>query len=138
MAHSHSTAVENVGRLQGLLARLGLQEATHKATPPATSMIWLGLLFDCETMTITLPLSNIRKYWICLMFGLLAGLPLVLMDKLLCVAQVYSLDRLFLNRMLETLRACPPSGLTPSCWLSQGSAMVLQVPTQYRRHFHYT
>ena len=54
MAHFLSMAVERFGHLQGLLAHLGLQEATHKATPPTTPMIWLDLLFDSEAMAITL------------------------------------------------------------------------------------
>ena len=62
VSHSHSMAVTHFGRLWGLLTRLGLQEATHKATPPATSMIWLGLLFDSEAMIVTLPLVYFRKY----------------------------------------------------------------------------
>ena len=58
---SHSLAVENFCQLQGLLARLGLQEATHKPTPPATSMIWLGLIFGREAMTVTLPPAKLQE-----------------------------------------------------------------------------
>ena len=117
-ALSHSMAVEHFGRLHGVLAQLGLQEATNKATAPATSMIWLGLLFDTEAMTVTLPPAKLQEIlelvtaWTSRHNTTLHDLQ-VLIGKFLYVAQVCSLALLFLNRMLETLHACSPSGTTP-------------------------
>ena len=111
-------AVEHFGHLQGLLAGLGLQEATHKVTPPATSMIWLGLLFDSKEMTVTLPPVKLQEIldlvtaWISRRIATLHDIQ-VLMGKLLYVAQIWSCAHLFLNRMLETLHACTPVGSIP-------------------------
>ena len=92
-AHSYAMAVAHCVHLQGLLACLGLQEATHKATPPATSMVWLGLLFDSEAMTATLPPVKLREIldlvisWASRCTATQHDLQ-VLMGKLLYVAQI--------------------------------------------------
>ena len=56
-----TTATDHFTKLQGLLAHLGLREASHKATAPATSMVWLGLLFDSMDMTVTLPPNKLTE-----------------------------------------------------------------------------
>ena len=119
VAHSHLMAVMHFAHLRGLLDQLGLQEATHKATPPTTSLVWLGLLFDREAMTVTLPPVKLREIldlvisWDARCTATRHDLQ-VLMGKLLYVAQVCSPARLFLNRMLETLRASTPLRCQPS------------------------
>ena len=50
VAHTYTTAVDHFSKLQGRL-----QEGTHKSTPPPTSMVWLGLLFDSMAMTVNFP-----------------------------------------------------------------------------------
>ena len=101
-----------------LITHLGLQEATHKATPPATSMIWLGLLFECESMTVTLHPVKLQEIldlvisWTSRCTATLHDVQ-VLMGKLLYVARICSPARHVLNHMLETLHACPPSGTIP-------------------------
>ena len=54
-ATSHFTTV------QATLHRLGIDEAKHKACPPAQVMIWLGLHFDTTEMTITIPPAKLTE-----------------------------------------------------------------------------
>ena len=54
---SQSTADSHFSQLQNLLAKLGLQEARHKPSPPSQVMVWMGFRFDMVAMTqsVTLP-----------------------------------------------------------------------------------
>ena len=69
-------------------------------------------------MTVTLPAAKLQEVldlvtaWTSRQSATLHELQ-VLMGKLLYVVQVCSPAHLFLNRMLETLRLCFPSGPTP-------------------------
>ena len=56
-----TTATDHFTKLQGLLAWLGLQETSHKATSPATTMVWPGLLFDSMAMIVTLPPNKLQE-----------------------------------------------------------------------------
>ena len=50
-----------VNKLWATLRYLGLTEAEHKASPPPKNMVWLGLRFNTQDMTIiwlTLLLSD--------------------------------------------------------------------------------
>ena len=106
IAHTHFVA------LQTLLGELGLQEAAHKASPPAQTLTWLGFFFDTINMTVTLPPAKLAK-----IFSLTRQWALKTtanirelrsrLGKLLHVAQCCPPARLFSNRMLEMLRACP-------------------------------
>ncbi len=55
------SAQRGFDRCGSLLMELGLKEATKKATPPATRMIWLGVLFDSVNMTMEIPKSKIEE-----------------------------------------------------------------------------
>ena len=101
VACTYPAAVDHFSKLQALVAHLGIQEATHKATLPATSMVWLGLLFDSVAMTVTLPpakLKDLVTIWTTKQYATLHDL-LVLMVKLLYMAQVCPPAHLFLNRI---------------------------------------
>ena len=50
------TAATHFTNLKSLLAKLGLQEAAHKASPPSQVMVWLGLQFS--TVAMRVPLSH--------------------------------------------------------------------------------
>jgi hypothetical protein len=47
--------------LRQTLQVLGLQEATHKASLPAQSIVWLGLFFDSVSMTVSITSQNISE-----------------------------------------------------------------------------
>ena len=61
VAQTQATAGTHFKHLQHLLARLGLQEAKHKAISASHVMVWLGLQFDSITMMITLPLDKLTE-----------------------------------------------------------------------------
>ena len=63
VAPSRSTAESLFAQLQGLLAKLGLQEARHKSPPhlPSQNMVWLGFRFDMVAMTVTLPPEKLAE-----------------------------------------------------------------------------
>ena len=93
-----------------LLDELGLQQAAHKAQPPATRVKWLGVIFDTETMQMIVP-----KEMICTTLELVQTWRLKregtkqqfqrLLGKLFHVAQVARMLRLFCNRLLAAYRA---------------------------------
>ena len=78
-------------------------------------MVWFGLQFDTIAMTVSLPpdkLAEIQllvRQWIGKAKTTLRELR-TLLGKLLYVSQVCPPARLFLNRMLDTLRQCPEQG----------------------------
>jgi hypothetical protein len=112
---SRESAEQHFHTLQATLKQLGLQEAAHKASPPTQKLIWLGLEFSSVDMTVALPEDKLQatlqlvSEWQGKHSATLHSLR-VLMGKLLYVAQVSPPARLFLNRMLATLRSCPPTG----------------------------
>ena len=59
---SRSTAESHYAQLQGLLDKLGLQEAHDKAPPPPSQdMVWLWFRFDTLAMTVTLPPDKLTE-----------------------------------------------------------------------------
>ena len=122
VALSKSSADSHFSQLQALLARLGLHEATHKCSPPSQVMVWLGFKFDSTDMTVTLPSDKLAKIldlvqsWLNKVTAYIHDLR-SLLGKLLYIAQCCPSARLFANRMLETLLACPLQG---SITLSSG------------------
>jgi hypothetical protein len=115
VAASATTAHEGFKLLQGTLAELGIQEARHKATPPSDVMTWIGFRFSSTDMTVSLPPSKLAEItqlvheWAAKPRATLKQLQCIL-GKLFHVAQVCKPARLFVGRMLATLRRCPPSG----------------------------
>jgi hypothetical protein len=81
-------------------------------------MIWLGLEFDTTAMTVSIPrdkLQDIRQQlqqWSHKKSASITQLR-ALLGKLLHIAQCCKPARLFLGRMLATLRQCSPTGHTP-------------------------
>ena len=109
-AASLTTAQHHYEQLQQLAADLGLELADHKASPPAQRMIFLGIEFDTANMTMAIPpaklhhIEQLISSWIlkatCTTHELKS-----LLGKLLHVANCCHPARLFLNRLLTTLRA---------------------------------
>ena len=48
-------------QLQLLFAELGVESSPEKDSPPATSMIFLGISFDTITMTLSIPASKLQE-----------------------------------------------------------------------------
>ena len=78
-------------------------------------MVWLGFQFNTVAMTVTLPhgklaeIQRLVQHWASKPVATLRDLR-TLLGKLLYVSQVCPPARLFLNRMLDTLRQCPEQG----------------------------
>ena len=110
-----ATSATHFTNLRYLLTKLGLWEVEHKVSPPAQPMVWLGLQFDTVAMTVSLPQDNLAEiqllahHWANKPRATLRDLR-TLLGKLLYIAQVCPSARLFLNRMLDTLKQCPEQG----------------------------
>ena len=101
--------------LRQVIEHLGLQEAKHKASPPSQSMVWLGLLFDTINMTVSIPQGKLDDITATLQDWQQRATAhktqlQSLLGSLFHIAQCVPPARLFLNRMLATLRECPQVG----------------------------
>jgi hypothetical protein len=114
-AVSYELACQQFHLVQQVMCDLGIQEARHKASPPAQSMVWLGLLFDTINMTISIPKDKIVEVldllqaWRVKTSATRKQLQSIL-GKLFHVGQCIAPARKFVNRMLTTMRACPVHG----------------------------
>ena len=81
-------------------------------------MIWLGLQFNTQGMTIMIPPKKLTKIvsivadWLGCKYTNVHDLR-ALLGKLFFVSQCCLLAHCFLNGMLETLRSCPAAGEIP-------------------------
>ncbi len=48
-------------KCRDLLKELGLQEAPSKSTPPSKQMVWLGINFNTEDMTMSIPPEKLQQ-----------------------------------------------------------------------------
>ena len=60
-AQSPGDAIRGKRRFQSLLVELGLQENISKGSEPSTRMTWLGVDFDSEAMTMSVPTIKINE-----------------------------------------------------------------------------
>jgi hypothetical protein len=115
VASNEQQAQVAFSKLQSTLMELGLQEAKHKASAPTQRLQWLGLWYDTVAMTVSIPKDKLRDTMIMLnewsnKRSATLGELRSLLGKLLHIAQCCKPARLFLGRMLITLRAAPRSG----------------------------
>ena len=107
--------------LQSILVDVGLKEAKHKVCLPSQIMIWLGILFNTMTMTMSIPhdkLSEIMQSlgeWKNRIHATRKEMQSII-GVLQFVAKVAPPVRLFINRMLECLRDTPPTGCHTLSW----------------------
>ena len=100
-----------------MLHKLGLKpsQTPGHICPPSTRFVGLGIQFDLEANTISIPIQKVDDITALLQlwrFRLSASLRdlQVLLGKLLHVCRVVRSGRLQLSRMLETLRRCAQKG----------------------------
>jgi hypothetical protein len=107
---TRDVANENFNRLRTLLQELGVQEATHKAAGPTTLFTWIGIVFDTTKMQIRMPEDKIKETIVILSTWaekqIATRLQLQqLLGKLFHIAKCVKPARLFVGRMLDTLRS---------------------------------
>jgi hypothetical protein len=102
-------------RSSHLFRELGLQESTEKSVPPTTQLTWIGVDFDTKAMTMQIPPAVIQETsqlvhaWLKKHSATRHELQTV-MGKLFHSAKCAPPARLFVGRMLATLRAAPTTG----------------------------
>ena len=117
-AQSPGDAIHGKRRFQSLLRELGLQENISKVSEPSTQMTWLGVDFDSEAMTMSVLTVKINeclwmaRSWATKEYCTKSQLRKFL-GKLFHICQCYPTLRLFVNRLLETLRSSPEHGRHP-------------------------
>ena len=117
-AQSPGDAIRGKRRFQSLLRELGLQENVSKGSEPSTRMTWLGVDFDSEAMTMSVPTIKINeclrmaRSWATKEYCTKSQLRKFL-GKLFHICQCCPTLRLFVNRLLETLRSSPEHGRHP-------------------------
>jgi hypothetical protein len=125
---SLSTATTAYNRAIDLLQELGLEQNKDKAIPPTSQLIWIGVLFNTDIMQMSIPpgvLEDTRLLvvkWLHKQRATRHELQQVL-GKLFHSGKCCAAARLFVGRMLETLRAAPPQG---TIHLSQGFKLDLK------------
>ena len=110
IAPNMEEAQQGYEMLISTLAELGLPEATHKRSPPSRQAQWLGFKLDMDTGLITIPTDKIERTIEALTsIKHKSHIPIKhlrsILGKLLHISQCSYPARLFLNRMLATLRA---------------------------------
>ena len=101
--------------LEAILEYLGLEENKLKAQPPATRRLWLGVIFDTIQMILEMPEYKIKqtlglvKSWLTKTSASKRELQ-SLLGKLFHISKCVKNARLFVGRMLTTLRQAPDSG----------------------------
>ena len=117
-AQPPSQALNGKRRFQALLVELSLEENASKGSEQSRHMTWLGVDHDSEAMTMAVPVDKIHEclrifqLWVnkehCTKSQLWKYLR-----KLFHICQCCPTLRLFVNRMLETLKAAPDYGRHP-------------------------
>ena len=110
-AEYQSLASQVFSQLGQLFQQLGLDSSPEKDTPPSTSMICLGILVDMEAFTLEVPASRLEELrteltiWQKSSFFTKKQLQ-SLLGKLSFVTECVKPGRLFMARLLNSLRKC--------------------------------
>ena len=112
---SEEKAREALSTLQGVMHELGVNEAKHKVCQPATKMVWLGIEYDSQAMTMKIPDDKMEE--VVTIVGQWADRQRAtqreiqsLFGLLQFVASVSPPARIFTNRILADLREAPKRG----------------------------
>lgn len=104
-----SRAEDSFRRLQELLNELGLDESVDKAQAPSTEMVYLGVLFNTDTMTMSVPADKLAEIkeeierWYKKTTATKKTLQSIL-GKLFWISKVVQHSRTFMGRLLAQLR----------------------------------
>ncbi|CAC5409964.1 unnamed protein product [Mytilus coruscus] len=98
-----------------ILQKCGVEESIEKACPPSTKMIFIGILFDSENMTISIDTQRLSEIlqlvsnWLCSTDCTKREVQ-SLLGKLNFVSQCVCSGRIFVSRLLNWLRDFPDKG----------------------------
>ena len=112
---SHVHAEAGFARAQQLFTELGLEKNSDKTVPPTKTLTWIGVLFDSTNMTMSIPptvLAETRELverWMLKDNASRHELQ-QLMGKLFHAGKCSAPARLFVGRMLDTLRGVSSVG----------------------------
>ena len=124
-----------------LLSKLGLEEASDKATPPSTHMEYLGVTFDSISFQKTIPPSKLAELldllmtWSNKMTCTKRGLQ-SLCGKLLWVGRCVKHSRVFISRLLAALRTLSNSPPYHKITLSEEMRLDIRWWLTYIRGFN--
>ena len=105
----HLKAAASFLALGALMHNLGLVESTAKACPPSTKMVFLGIHFDSDSLTMSIPPEKIQElrvdlnHWVKKTTAVRRDLQSVL-GKMFWVSRVVRYSRPFMGRLLQQLR----------------------------------
>lgn len=108
-------ATDGFKRLRCILGELGVKESIDKAVAPTTRMTWIGIDFDTIEMIMRVPESHINDT-LTIILGWASRQSATrqqlqqLLGKLFFISHCVKPARLFVSRMLATLRAAPMTG----------------------------
>jgi hypothetical protein len=96
--------------LTNILSKSGIEEAVNKCCPPSESMVFLGVLFNSNTMTMEvtperlLEIRNLIKSWLVRETASVKNVQ-SLLGKLNFIGACVKPSRIFVNRLLNWLRS---------------------------------
>jgi len=119
VANTEAQARQNYNIVLFVCNQLGLKLAPNKLSPPAPTVVWLGLEFSAPERTMTVPHDKISdtlvlvNLWLDKTTATISQLRRLL-GKLLYVSHCNRVLRIFLNRILQVLRETQSKKVTVS------------------------
>ena len=118
LAPDLNTARKHLASLRQTMNQLGLEEAHHKATEPTQSLVWIGILFDLPTMTMSIPPQKIEQtlqqvqFWLSRTHIPVSKLQ-TLIGQLAHIVKCCPAGRTFMARLYDTLARQTGNTVTP-------------------------
>ena len=136
-----SRATESFEKLKVLMDDLGVDESCKKAEPPTTQMVYLGVMFDSQSLQMRVPPEKLAEVkseivqWSRKSTFTKKNLQ-SLLGKLFWVARVVRLARVFMGRLLQQLRDMPTVSDNIKVKLSDEARKDLKWWHRYLEHFN--
>ena len=134
-------STESYNQLGHLLAELGLDEATSKAHPPSTKMVYLGVMFDTVSRTMSIPgekMEEVREelnLWLRRKKVNKKSLQ-KLLGKLFWISRCIKYSRGFMGRLLAQLRELSTWPDQRNTFLSEPCKEDILWWSRYMRNFN--
>ena len=113
-----SQADQAYSEMGKVLEEAGLQEQKQKSVPPSTNIVFLGVMFDSVSLTLSVPQDRVQETIAALDEWLLSESVSRkevqhIVGKLQFLANCVRPGRLFITRILEFMRGLPDTGRHP-------------------------